>query len=145
MKGSVYYPRIGWFSWIVLAFSITVIAVAAVSLPLWIALFCGVCIIALLSITLFGSWYVIDGASLIVYTFCIPRRFPISKIVEVRISGGFLSLSRPVADRLVVRFSDSRRLNGFAPLDIVPRDVDSFIRRLKSINPDIRIITDSGR
>lgn len=65
--------------------------------------------------------------------------FPIEKISEVKKSSGILSAPALSTKRISIKFSDKKILKSSMPLEISPRDHDSFIARLKEINPKIKV------
>lgn len=143
MTYRVFRPRTGWFSYAMLIFAVVIVLVTAISLPWWAVALCGSCVVGVVVLTLFGTWYAVADGCLIVYMFCLPRRFPISRISEVRFTGGFLSLGAPSGERLSIRFSGHRPINGFSPLEVAPRDKESFVEALLEVNPGIRVVDDT--
>lgn len=99
-----------------------------------------ICIAALAFIIVaFQSiYYVVDGNQLIVYTFFIPRRYPIDKIKEIQPSNSILSApATSITRRLAITFTDRKILKSYMPLLISPENQDDFITHLLSINPNI--------
>lgn len=139
----VFRPRIGWFSYAMLIFAVVIIVVTAISLPWWAVVLCGTCIVGVVLLTMFGTWYTVDDCWLTVYMFFLPRRFPVSKIKEVRFTAGFLSLGAPSGERLSIRLSDHRLMNGLSSLAVAPSDKKAFVDALLEVNPDIRVVDDT--
>ena len=82
--------------------------------------------------------YRIDGDQLIVYTFFIPREYPIDKIREISHTKSTISApATSLKHRLAITFTDRHILNQSAPLIISPTRAGDFIRQLKEINPGI--------
>lgn len=66
--------------------------------------------------------------------------FPIDKISEVNKSGGSILAASALSTKLIsIKFSDRKILKSSKPLTISPKDRDSFIARLKEINPAIEV------
>ncbi len=143
MTYRVFRPRTGWFSYAMLIFAVVIVLVTAISLPWWAVALCGSCVVGVVVLTLFGTWYAVADGCLIVYMFCLPRRFPVSKIKEVRFTAGFLSLGAPSGERLSIRLSDHRLMNGLSSLAVAPSDKKAFVDALLEVNPDIRVVDDT--
>jgi len=62
---------------------------------------------------------------------------PIDKITEVKKTRSILSAPGLSFDRIAIKFSDKKILKSSMPLEISPKDRDSFIIQLKEINPNI--------
>lgn len=86
---------------------------------------------------IFGCWYEIDGNQLVVYQFLRPHKFPIGKIWEVKKTVGYLATAGMSKDRVSIKFVDRSVMKSSMPLEILPKDRDGFIARLKQINPGI--------
>lgn len=86
-----------------------------------------------------GIYYKISGKALIVYSFFIPKAYPIDKIKEIKPTKSVLS--SPAASlkyRLAITFTDKLILKSNDPLIISPVRQDEFIARLSAINPNIK-------
>lgn len=86
--------------------------------------------------------YAIKGDMLGIRTFYRWEWFPVEKISELRKVSGILSAPACSARRIAIRFSDKSILKSSLPLEISPKNRDSFMQRLKDINPNIVIKTD---
>ena len=86
-----------------------------------------------------GCWYEIDGDQLVVYQFFRPNRFPIDKIAEVKKTTGILAIAGMSCRRVSIKFTDRSVMKSAMPLEISPKNRDSFMEQLKEINPAIVI------
>ena len=138
MGRTVYRSKIDWWVWAMLVFFFTVLTAAAIGgldwLTFWI-FFIGFG--ALYAVLIFGTWYAIDGDDLIVYQFCRPKRYPISKIKDVKYTKSILSSPALSTRRIAIRFTDRSVLRSSMPLEISPIDRAAFIRALLAVNPSI--------
>ena len=64
---------------------------------------------------------------------------PIDKIEIIKPVKGYMATAALSADRISIKFSDPSVLKSFAPIEISPKDVDTFISELIKINPDIKL------
>lgn len=91
-------------------------------------------VLAFILLTFLSIYYRIDGNRLMVYTFFIPKTYPIDRIVEIRPTKS--SLSSPATSlthRLAISFSDRK-----IPLVISPVRQEEFTRQLLAVNPEIK-------
>lgn len=139
MPRTVYHSRIDWWIWATLAFTITVIVVCGIGMPIWYSLAYGIPLIGL-EICMFGVKYAIEGDRLIVYFFFRAHSYPISKIRDVKFTKGILSAPALSTHRLAIRFTDRSILRSSLPLEISPKDREAFARRLVEINPSIQVV-----
>lgn len=137
---TMYCSKIDWWIWAVLLFSLTVVIVTGIGLPLWWTVGFGVVLLGFEIVSFLGVKYAIEGNKLIVYTFFRPRAFPIDKIKDVTFTKGILSAPALSTTRLAIRFTDRTVLRSSMPLEISPRDREAFARHLVSINPNIKVI-----
>ena len=86
-----------------------------------------------------GCWYEIDGDQLVVYQFFRPNRFPIDKIAEVKKTTGILATAGMSCRRVSIKFTDRSVMKSSMPLEISPKDRDSFMAQLKEINRNIEV------
>ena len=99
--------------------------VAVGMLVLFIGLFC-------------GTYYRIDGDSLVVYQFFKPTALPIDKISEIRPTKTILAApATSLTHRLAIKFSDRKVLKSSDPLVISPVREVEFIAQLTALNPNI--------
>lgn len=90
-------------------------------------------------LTLIGIYYRIDGDKLVVYTFVIPTAYPIDKIKEIKPTKSVLSSpATSLTHRLAITFTDRKILKNSIPLIISPVRREEFIRKLLTINPEIK-------
>lgn len=138
MNKIVYKSKIDWWVWLTIAVVIAVAAVVIVDTSWHVALpLCGSMAICILS--LIGCWYEIDGDNLIVYQFFRPHKFPIDKIAEIKKTKGYLATAGMSCRRVSIKFTDRTVMKSAMPLEISPKDRDSFIAHLHEINPNILI------
>ncbi|MDE7414509.1 MAG: PH domain-containing protein [Muribaculaceae bacterium] len=87
-----------------------------------------------------GIYYKIDGNQLIVYTFFIPKAYPIAEIKEVKPSDSTYASPAPaLSKRLAITFTNPDILKSPLPLLISPVRQQEFIRELHDINPNIQV------
>jgi len=139
MGKTVYRSKIDWWAWLCLLVVPVLMWFTAFDMPWWYAVFICGGLTALCLIGLFGCWYEIDGKSLVVYMFFRPTLLPVDKIKSVKKTTGILSTAAMSTKRVSISFTDRSVLKSFAPLEISPKDRDTFIAHLKSFNPDIEI------
>lgn len=107
-----------------------------------------ICIVMLAMMIVFfiSVYYRIDGNQLIVYTFFIPKAFPVEKITDIVLTKTYLSApAASLTRRLAIRFSDKKILKSMDPLVISPARESEFIRQLLAINPEIKVSPDLGQ
>ena len=141
MKKEVFRSRIDWWVWCVVLFFFTLLIVAGIGGMGWITFW--IYLIGFGSIflvTLFGTWYAVEGDSLIVYQFCRPHRFPIKKIKSIQSVKSILANAALSTKRIAIRFTDRSVLRSSLPLEISPKNRETFVKRLLEINPDIQIL-----
>lgn len=96
-------------------------------------------VFAFIIVSLLGIYYRIDGDKLIVYSFFIPKAYPIDKIKEIKPTKSLLSApATSLTHRLAISFTDRKIMKSTMPLVISPVRQDEFIRRLLAINPEIK-------
>ena len=95
--------------------------------------------LAFVMLTLLSIYYRIDGDKLVVYTFFIPKAYPIDKIKEIKPTKNILSSpATSLTHRLAITFTDWKILKSTIPLIISPVRKEEFIQQLLSINPEIQ-------
>lgn len=136
---TVYKSGIGWIMWA--AFAVLALSVVAVGMDSewWFTLIFGCVVIGLNVALCLGCWYEIDGNELKVYMFFRPTSLPIDKISEVKYCTGYLASAAMSSKRLAIKFFDRSVLKSAMPLEISPKDRDSFVKKLISINPSIKV------
>lgn len=96
-------------------------------------------VLAFIVVSLLSIYYRIDGDKLIVYSFFIPKAYPIDKIKEVKPTKSVLSApATSLTHRLAITFTDRKIMNSYMPLIISPVLQDEFIHQLLAINPEIK-------
>ncbi len=105
---------------------------------IWPTIICLV-MLAFVLLTFFSIYYRIDGDKLVVYTFFIPKAYPIDKIKEIKPTKNILSSpATSLTHRLAITFTDRKILKSTTPLIISPVRKEGFIQQLLSINPEIQ-------
>lgn len=137
MAKTIYKSRIDVWVLCILAFALVVITVLCMIESWTLALIYGTIMVAIVTVCFFGCWYEIDGDQLVVYQFFRPHRFPISKIKEVSKTIGYLATAGMSRRRVTITFTSPSVMKSFMPLEISPKNRDSFIAQLKNINPAI--------
>lgn len=100
--------------------------------------FISLAVLAFIIVAFLGIYYKIDGNKLIVYTFFVPKAYPIEKIKEIKPTKSVLSApATSLTHRLAITFTDRQILKSHMPLIISPVRQDEFIRQLLTINPGI--------
>lgn len=141
MKKEVFRSRIDWWVWCVVVFFFTILIVAGIGGMGWITFW--IYLIGFGSIflvILFGTWYAIEGDSLLVYQFCCPHCFPIKKIKSIQPIKSILASAALSTKRIAIRFTDRSVLRSSMPLEISPKNKEAFVKRLMEINPDIQLL-----
>lgn len=140
MDKIIYRSRIDWWVWAALAFVLSVTVVPSLFDGPWVpGIILGVGLSILYVVLLFGCWYEIEGDNLIVYQFFRPNSFPISKILKVKKTSGYLATAGMSHLRVSIYFTDRTVLKSSAPLEISPKNRDGLMSQLKKINPSITI------
>ncbi len=89
-------------------------------------------------LTFLGCYYRIDGKNLVVYSFFIPRAYPINKTKSIKPTKSILSAPAiSLIHRIAITFTDRKALKSSMPLVISPVRQDEFIAQLRTINPNI--------
>lgn len=140
MRKTVYRSKIDWWVWLVTVGFLVVIWLSAIGMSWWYVVFVSGSMTFLYAWLMFGCWYEIDGEELVIYQFFRPTRLPISKIKDVKKTSGYLATAGMSHLRVSITFTDRSVLKSFAPIEISPKDRDSFMSQLQSINPNIGII-----
>ncbi len=105
---------------------------------IWPTIICLV-MLAFVLLTFFSIYYRIDGDKLVVYTFFIPKAYPIDKIKDIKPTKNILSSpATSLTHRLAITFTDRKILKSTTPLIISPVRKEGFIQQLLSINPEIQ-------
>lgn len=142
IKRTVYKTKVDWWIPAVVVFTVAVAFIGPIIdgeiLALGIIL---AVLIGALEIVIFASVkYQICNGQLGVRNFFYKWEwFPIDNISEVKKTSGILSAPALSTKRISIKFSDRKLLKSFMPLEISPKHRDSFIARLKEINPNIEV------
>lgn len=140
MTKKIYRSRIDWWVWLVTVVFLAVIWLSAIGMSWWYVVFvCGLTTL-LYAWLMFGCWYEIDGDELVIYQFFRPTRLPISKIKDIKKTTGYLATAGMSHLRVSISFIDRSVWKSYAPLEISPKDRESFIALLVEINPEIKEI-----
>ena len=142
-----YKPKIdGWFWILIFVLTFTLLMVCSISedglsFP-GIAVICVFIVFVLLLIWLITTVkYAIRGDELGVRNLAYKWEWlPIEKIESVKPVKSVLAGAALSFNRLSIKFSDRKVLKSTMPLEIAPKDTEKFIRTLKSINPNIKIL-----
>ena len=105
---------------------------------IWPTIIC-LMMLAFVLVTFLSIYYRIDGDKLVVYTFFIPKAYPIDKTKEIKPTKSALSSpATSLTCRLAITFTDRKILKSYIPLIISPVRQEEFIRQLLSVNPEIK-------
>ena len=136
-----YRSNVDWWIWCLLIFAYVVVCVAAIGTYWWLAMIYGILLALICIVSLCGCWYEITGDQLIVYQFFMPHKYPIRKIKEISKTIGYLYTVGLSRDRISIKFTDKSVMKSSKPLEISPKNRDSFIARIQQINPEIKIVS----
>lgn len=138
---TIYFKsRIDWWIPAVIVFTVAVASIGPIiDGELYIVGIILGALLGILEIVMFASvkYQISDGKLGIRNMFYKWEWFPIDKISEVKKTNGILSAPALSTKRLSIKFSDRKILKSSMPLEISPKDRDSFITKLKEINPSI--------
>ncbi len=96
------------------------------------------CMLVFIVILFIGTYYVIDGDKLIVYTAFFKQEYPIDKIAKVAPTKSMLSApALSLTPRLAITFTDRKVMKSVMPLVISPVRRSQFIALLLRTNPQI--------
>lgn len=135
---TLYRSRWDWTSWSIIGL------VAACCLVqflfddgIWPLIITGV-MLAFVIVTMLSIYYRINGDSLVVYTFFIPKYYPIAKIAEISKTDSVLSApATSLKHRIAIKFTDRSVMKSFMPLVLSPVNPERFAAELKAVNPEI--------
>ncbi len=140
----IYRSRIDWWLWAMILLATGAVIAACIGVQQWYFQWDFMLVMALLAalflVTIRGTWYAIEGGTLIVYQFFRPTRMPVVKIREVRYVRGFLAGPALSTRRIAIRFRDRSVTRSAIPVEISPRDREAFVSQLLAINPGITVI-----
>lgn len=135
-----YSSKIDWWIPAVVIFSVACCFVGPMFDGDYISgLILGICVLAVEIFIFAGVKYQIRDGQLGVRNFFQWTWYPIDKIAKVKKTRGILSAAALSFDRISIKFTDRSILKSSMPLEISPKDRDSFIATLKEINPDIKV------
>lgn len=141
---TVYRSRIDWWLWAVILLAVAAVIAACIGMQQWYWQWDFMLIMAFLAalffVTIRGTWYAIEGETLIIYQFFRPHRMPVAKIKEIRYVRGFLAGPALSTRRIAIRFKDRSVTRSAIPVEISPRDREAFVSQLLAINPGIAVI-----
>ncbi len=143
---TIYRSRIDWWLWAMVLLAAGAVIAACIGVQQWYFqwdfMLIMVFLAALFFITIRGTWYAIEGETLIVYQFFHPHRMPVEKIKEIRYVRGFLAGPALSTRRIAIRFKDRSVTRSSIPIEISPRNRDAFVSQLLAINPGITVLQD---
>lgn len=143
---TIYRSRIDWWLWAVILLAVAAVIAACIGVQQWYFKWDLLLIMAFLAalffVTIRGTWYAIEGETLIIYQFFRPHRMPVAKIKEVKYVRGFLAGPALSTRRIAIRFADRSVTRSAIPVEISPRDREAFVSQLLAINPGIAISQD---
>lgn len=137
---TIYRSRIDWWLWLVLVVCFVLVFICGTDLPWWCIALAEIGTVGFIVVSMFGTWYTIEGDTLSVYQFFRPLRLPILKIKEVRYCRGYLAGPALSSRRLSVSFTDRLVLKSAMPIEISPADRAAFVAHLLSINPNLKVV-----
>lgn len=136
--GTRYNSRWDVSTWTILALVAVLCVIPCVGDDGIVPIIICVASLAFIIVTLCSIYYRIDGDSLVIYQFFIPKAFPISKIKEIRPTKSVLSApATSLTHRIAITFTDRKVLKSVMPIIISPVRQSEFIRQLLAVNPDI--------
>ncbi|MCM1077200.1 MAG: PH domain-containing protein [Bacteroides sp.] len=142
MEATFYKSRIDWWIPAVVVFTVSVAFIGPIidGEIFVVGIIIGV-LLGLMEVVMFGSvkYQIFAGKLGVRNMFYKWEWFPIDRISEVRETTGILSAPALSTKRVSIKFSDRSVLKSSMPLEISPEDRDSFIAKLKEINPSIVI------
>ena len=145
-RRTIYRSRIDWWLWAVILLAVAAVIAACIGVQQWYWQWDFMLIMAFLAalffVTIRGTWYAIEGETLIVYQFFRPHRMPVAKIKEIRYVRGFLAGPALSTRRIAIRFKDRSVTRSAIPIEISPCDREAFVSQLLAINPGITILQD---
>ncbi|MBD5424980.1 MAG: PH domain-containing protein [Bacteroides sp.] len=137
---TVYRSRWDWSTWLIL-----VVCAVACLLPVFLgAVVEGVVLtvvfLGLIVAGILGTYYVVAGDKLVVYTLFIPETYPITKISQIKPTKSILSApATSLTHRIAISFTDRKVMKSVMPLIISPVRQPEFLAQLRSINPAIKL------
>lgn len=137
MEKIVYRSKVDWWFF---GGCLLILAICCIGMAWWLALIFIGGMSALCFVLIRGCWYDIDGDTLVINNLFQPLKAPIGKIREVKYTRGYLAGAASSFDRLAISFTDRSVLKSSMPIEISPKDRDSFVARLKEINPSIKVV-----
>ena len=141
-----YKPKIdGWFWTLIFVLTFTLLMVSSISedglsWPGIVAICVFIAIVLILIWLITTVKYAIRGTELGIRNLAYKWEWlPIEKIESVKPVKSILAGPALSFNRLSIKFSDRKVLRSTMPLEIAPKEVENFIKALKSINPKIKI------
>lgn len=142
-KASQYYKsKIGWWIYAVFPFIFCCCLIGPIltNSDYWLGLLLAIGFSAIILSMIIDTKYSIKGNEFGVRYLYHWTWLPIDKIDIIKPVKGYMATAALSADRISIKFSDPSVLKSFAPIEISPKDVDTFISELIKINPDIKLI-----
>ena len=137
---TVYRSQWDWSTWLILVVSAVACLVPAFFGAVVEGVVITVAFLGLIVAGFLGTYYVVAGDNLVVYTLFIPETYPITKISQIKPTKSILSApATSLTHRIAISFTDRKVMKSAMPLIISPVRQPEFIAQLHSINPAIKL------
>ncbi|MBD5415463.1 MAG: PH domain-containing protein [Bacteroides sp.] len=137
---TVYRSRWDWSTWLILVVSAVACLVPAFLGAVVEGVVITVAFLGLIVAVCLGTYYVVAGDNLVVYSLFIPKTYPIAKISQIKPTKLILSApATSLTHRIAISFTDRKVMKSAMPLIISPVRQPEFIAQLRSINPAIKL------
>lgn len=140
--GTIHYSsKIDWWIYFVLGFSLIFFCAVLlwVGMEWYVVLILGIVMFGFVGISCFQIYYVIKDDELGVKSMTNWSWYPIENIKEVKKVKSILAAPAMSFARIAIKF-DRGTTKIAVPLEISPKDRDTFIQDLLEINPNIKVI-----
>ena len=137
---TVYRSQWDWSTWLILVVSAVACLVPAFFGAVVEGVVITVAFLGLIVAGCLGTYYVVAGDNLVVYTLFIPKTYPIAKISQIKPTKSILSApATSLTHRIAISFTDRKVMKSAMPLIISPVRQPEFLAQLSSINPAIKL------
>ena len=137
---TVYRSQWDWSTWLILVVSAVACLVPAFFGAVVEGVVITVAFLGLIVAGFLGTYYVVAGDNLVVYTLFIPQAYPIAKISQIKPTKSILSApATSLTHRIAISFTDRKVMKSAMPLIISPVRQPEFLAQLRSINPAIKL------
>ena len=137
---TVYRSQWDWSTWLILVVSAVACLVPAFFGAVVEGVVITVAFLGLIVAGCLGTYYVVAGDNLVVYTLFIPKTYPIAKISQIKPTKSILSApATSLTHRIAISFTDRKVMKSAMPLIISPVRQPEFLAQLRSINPAIKL------